>query len=425
MASISSEGQTGRRTIQFILGKKRHSIRLGKVSKKQAESVKRFIEDLVACKKTGDAPKGTTAEWLAGMPDIIRNRIERAGLIGPQKAHHKWTLGKWLSTYIKSRKDVKGRTRVFYHQVEANLLKFFGFDRRLETINAGDADDFRIYLQTQEKLAVNTVSRRCRMAKQFFQAIVKKRLITENPFAELKCGDRPNEKRFYYVSHEEAQAALDACPNAEWRLIFALCRYGGLRCPSEVLRLTWADIDWEKMRFTVHASKTEHHAGGGIRQIPIFPELLPYLQECFDQAKPGTEYCITRYRDNSVNLRTELTRIIKRAGLTPWPKLFQNLRSTRETELTQQFPIHVVCKWIGNSQPVATKYYLQVTEEHFEKAVHFPVQYPAVSNSKSPQTPLDDYTKPSICEPMQKEAAPRNCLEPLGIRRGGLEPPTR
>jgi hypothetical protein len=45
------------------------------------------------------------------------------------------------------------------------------------------------------------------------------------------------------------------------------------------------------------------------------------------------------------------------------------MRSTRETELAEQFPIHVVCKWIGNSQPVAAKHYLQLTDEHFERAL--------------------------------------------------------
>ena len=43
-----------------------------------------------------------------------------------------------------------------------------------------------------------------------------------------------------------------------------------------------------------------------------------------------------------------------------WPKLFQNLHSTRETELADNFPVHVVCQWIGNSQPIAAKHYLQV-----------------------------------------------------------------
>ena len=69
-----------------------------------------------------------------------------------------------------------------------------------------------------------------------------------------------------------------------------------------------------------------------------------------------------------MNLRTQLLRIIAKAGLTPWPKLFQNLRSTRETELAENNPLHVVVAWLGNSQLIAAKHYLQVTDEHFTQA---------------------------------------------------------
>ncbi len=30
--------------------------------------------------------------------------------------------------------------------------------------------------------------------------------------------------------------------------------------------------------------------------------------------------------------------------------------------------MHVVCHWIGNTQAIATKHYLQVTDDHFAKA---------------------------------------------------------
>ena len=60
---------------------------------------------------------------------------------------------------------------------------------------------------------------------------------------------------------------------------------------------------------------------------------------------------------------------IRRAGLEPWPKVFRNLRSTRETELAESFPMHVVCKWMGNSQRVAAAHCLQMTDEHFDRAV--------------------------------------------------------
>jgi len=56
------------------------------------------------------------------------------------------------------------------------------------------------------------------------------------------------------------------------------------------------------------------------------------------------------------------------AGLEQWLKLWQNLRSTRKTELCASFPIHVVCEWIGNSEAVAKQHYLQVTEDHMARA---------------------------------------------------------
>ncbi len=45
------------------------------------------------------------------------------------------------------------------------------------------------------------------------------------------------------------------------------------------------------------------------------------------------------------------------------------MRSTRETELADKFPMHVVNKWMGNIESVAIEHYLQVTVDHFRRAV--------------------------------------------------------
>ena len=63
---------------------------------------------------------------------------------------------------------------------------------------------------------------------------------------------------------------------------------------------------------------------------------------------------------------------ITRVGFTPWPKLFQNLRANRQTELSDEFPEHVVIHSLGNSQPVATKRYLRKTDDHLTKAATSP-----------------------------------------------------
>ena len=55
----------------------------------------------------------------------------------------------------------------------------------------------------------------------------------------------------------------------------ALVRYGGLRCPSEVLHLRWEWVDLAEGRFTVFSPKTERFNGKRFRSVPIFPELAP------------------------------------------------------------------------------------------------------------------------------------------------------
>lgn len=377
MASISKDA-TGNRSIQFVgKDRKRRTIRLGKCSQRQAEAVKVHVERLVHAVVTGHPPDNDTARWLVSIDAKLADRLAAVGLIDKRDAS---TLAAFIDSYIAMRTDVKPRTRDLYEQTRRSLLQFFDADRELSAITPGDADAWQLFLK-ESGLAQNTIRRRCGRAKQFLKAAVRQKLIQENPFADLKSLVVGNPKRFYFVTPEDAEQVIQACPDAEWRLIFALSRYGGLRCPSEHLSLRWSDVNWEHGRILVTSPKTEHFPGGESRLVPMFPELRPYLEQAFEQAEPGTEFAISRYRDNGQNLRTQLHRIIRRAGLKPWPKVFQNLRSTRETELAEQFPLHVVCQWIGNSQPVASKHYLQVTSDHFEraasapeKAVHIPVQ---------------------------------------------------
>jgi len=68
------------------------------------------------------------------------------------------------------------------------------------------------------------------------------------------------------------------------------------------------------------------------------------------------------------NLRTEMTRLPRRAGVSGWPRLFHSMRASRQTELQREFPLHVVCSCLGNSPRIAQQSYLLVTEDDFAKA---------------------------------------------------------
>ena len=45
------------------------------------------------------------------------------------------------------------------------------------------------------------------------------------------------------------------------------------------------------------------------------------------------------------------------------------MRSSRETELTERFPVHVVTAWLGNTPEIARRHYLQTTDEHYLQAL--------------------------------------------------------
>ncbi len=220
----------------------------------------------------------------------------------------------------------------------------------MRTITPGDADDFKQSL-VNWKLVPTTIHKCLQTARSFFLALRRRKLIDENPFDGVKAAAAGIKDRQRFVTRDEIDLVLAVCPDHHWKAIVALARYGGLRCPSEVLSLRWQDIDRDANRIIVTSPKTEHHAGKASRTIPLFPELLPVLNKAFDLAPEGAVYAVDeKFRKAangptgwmSANLRTTFQKIVTRAGLTPSPRLFQNLRASRETELIKKYPVQVV-----------------------------------------------------------------------------------
>jgi len=414
MASIGKD-PNGRKRILFVdQDGSRKTIRLGKASMKQALAFKVKLEAVVSSRFNGSMDD-ETARWIAGLPEDAHGKLAAVGLVEPRKS---MILGLFLEDYISGRTDVKPATLVNLGHTQRNMIKFFGPDKPLRDITEGDATDWCIYLKEQG-LSEATIRKRCGNAKLFFRAAMKHKMVSSNPFLDLKSCVKGNKDRQFFVTREMAQQVFDVCPDVQWRTLFGLGRYGGLRCPSETLLLRWQDIDWAKGQMLVHSPKTEHHPNGRTRMVPLFPELRSILMEAFEAAEEGAEFVITKYRDTSANLRTHFNRIITRAGLKPWPKPWQNLRSTRETELLDSWPDHVVCAWIGNSKAVAMEHYNQVTDEHFKKAAQNPAQYVAEQGGIDQEGDFKE-TPETVVFPGDTS---KHCsLQELNMGRAGFEP---
>ncbi len=337
MASVVDD-PNGRRRILFVApDQKRKTIRLGKIDRKSAESICRHVEALLGAKIGGQPIPRDTAAWLAGIGAKLRDRLAAVGLVEGHTAVP--TLEKWCKDYIAERTDLAPRSVARLEFAARLLVEHFGATRRMDAVNAGDAEGYSRWLATTR--GGNTVRRQVGWAKQFFGAAVKHELLTRNPFVGLAANTRPDRTRDHFVTRDEAAKIIDACPDAEWRLIVALCRFAGLRCPTEVLTLRWGDVLWDQERMNVPNVKTGKTTGETFRTIPLFPEVRQHLEEVFALAPEGAEYIVTRYRDANANLRTQLARIARKAGVAMWDKPFVNMRASCATELAQSYPAYV------------------------------------------------------------------------------------
>ncbi len=363
----------GHRWIQFVdPNGKRQTVRLGKLPKKASATVCTRIEELLASKITGALDRDL-AGWLAGIDASLQNKLAAVGLCDARESA---ALQTFIKKYVEGRTDVKSATKEVWRQGELGLVEFFGNDKPMRDVTSGDADSYKFHL-ISKKLAPMTVRKRLQFATMIFRAALRRRLIVESPFADVSIkASMPNREQF--ITADDTTKLLEACPNNHWRSIVALSRYGGLRCPSEVLSLRWQDIDWGAGRIVVTSPKTEHHVGKANRVIPLFPELRQVLAESFELADDGAVYFVDEKMRASAqsdkgwrncNLRTTFTKIVGRAGLVVWPRLCHNLRSSRQTELAESFPSHVVCEWMGNSEDVARKHYYQTTDDHYRRAI--------------------------------------------------------
>lgn len=211
-----------------------------------------------------------------------------------------------------------------------------------------------------------SISTRIQDVRTVVNWAITKGYVNNNVFSKVKKGSTINKKREHFISREDYQKLLNACPGQTWRTLITLCRIGGLRNPSETSILKWEDINWENGRVTVHSPKTEHHKNKGSRIIPLFRELREELEKQRIEL-PDPEFVINNKFFKSNN-RNQLKKIIENAKLEVWPRIFHNFRGSRSNELFSEFPAHVASEWLGQSLKVAQEHYLHAIDDYFDVA---------------------------------------------------------
>lgn len=403
----------------YTADKKQRSIWLGESSKRNAHNVKRHVEELVRAQKANSRPEADSEAWAEATRGNLRESLVKFNLAKPEQIRPtddaSMYLGPFIDHYIELRSDLKGLTVTGFKQSKAWAVAYFGERRQLVSITRGDFEQWLRWMQAEptaleianktkiKKLSKASAGKYAKRLRQVFEFAVRSRLMDENPGEGTKLGLEVNPSRQRFITRAMAADVLAKCPSIEWKLIFSLARFAGLRCPTEVLGLTWGDVDWDKGRLRIDSVKT------GLRWCPLFPELRELLEQALEESpqKRTDAHVILSHRGNETNLRTQLLRIIKAAGLEPWPKLFNNLRASCRTELEERFPSHVIDSWLGHSTAVAKKHYLQITDDHWDRAAEMPAgKQVATTNGATAgatiSAPLESATVGSESEKAQK-----------------------
>ena len=378
MASLTTRKSGGRFITITSPGGGKTIIPLNRMPLRTAQAVRSRVNELHAAKLAGHAVDDDTSRWLAKIDDSLHAKLAKAGLVPPRKTERVVTLGWWLRAYMDERRDdLKPRSAAKLEQTIMWLIGreaapgrpavagHFKPDMPLASITKADAAAWRSSLR---RAGLSNASMRTHAgnSKQLLRAAVGRELIKANPFADLPSGSTASDYE-RHVTPDEIERVISELPTAEWRLLFGLARYAGLRVPSESHTLTWADVDWDRGRLTVRSPKTERHAGCGARVVPIQPRLMELLLARFEQCEAG-ERPVT---GAGVGRTMKLYRAAcARAGIEPWAKLWQTLRSSCEQGLLAEgLPQYAVSRWLGHSVVVSDKHYTSgVPDELFERA---------------------------------------------------------
>ena len=372
MGSISKDKNGTKRLVFNDHNGKRHFVRLGAVNAKQAELVKSRVEAIVSARIMGVALDAETSRWLADIGDDLHTKLAKTGII---EARGKTTLGGWCDRFL-DRGKIKSSTKRTVQQTTDALIKYFSRDVDPKSISEEMVEGF-VESMRKRKLSPSTIDKRIKTARQIFNAMIRAKMISENPFQETKVTPTIDQDRNVYVERERIERIIDSIPDPEWKLIVGLSRYCGLRAPSEILTLTWDCILWDKKRIIVKSPKTEHHAGKDSRIIPMFSGILPLLEAVYEQAEPGgSPFVIARRRGKfdklkdgrNTNLGALFKKYILRAGEETWPKPFHAMRASFETDLLNDGTVkpHTIARWLGHSIQIALKHYARIKDCEFE-----------------------------------------------------------
>lgn len=397
MATINTEKKHGKDycRLWFKVCGKREAIALGyAVNRKQLRSYEKIAElvtEIEIYKKTNQRLPLEVQQQindLAGRYPEMLEKMRHKGFVFTTR--ERVTLKELADRWFEINLQVsKARTARNYHQAFMAFVNWVGIDCQIADITEGDVVEFIAHCKRQEHSST-TIGNYLKRTKAAFKYAVQKKWIDENPIQydssryKMKKSKLCEDEQRRLVTKDSLDCLLAQDMHFEWKVLLHVVRYSGCRI-AEALILRWSDINFNpndpiitfRSKDTSAAKSREEMPE---RVTPLWPELLPVLRQAHEARESKDEFVlneilhlrekpefeITNEKGEQVrcgryetNAYRGLRRILKRSGLTIWPKLWHGIRDFRinEVENLEGVTVKAMDAWFGNSAMVRDKHY--------------------------------------------------------------------
>jgi integrase len=189
--------------------------------------------------------------------------------------------------------------------------------------------------------------------------------LPNNPCREIKARTEPS-GRIRWLTDDEKKVLLEACQASEWPLLYLLVTMAittGAR-QGELLRLTWADLDFTARRAYVYKTKN-----GEPRVLPLTESIIEQLQ-ALPRPLDGTTLLFPskRAKGKPFEFRKHWDDAVAAAKLNDFR--FHDLRHTCASYLAQKgASLLQIAEVLGHKQLEVTKRYSHLCVDHKQSLI--------------------------------------------------------
>jgi integrase len=265
--------------------------------------------------------------------------------------------------YIDGRK-IAGQRSYRSRQTLLKYLKSYFGQCKLRSITHGSIEKYRAERLTTvtvrgSQRSITSVNRELQLMRRMFNIAQREGWIIKSPFAQsgslISIADERKRERI--ITREEEVRLLAACSGkrAHIRPVVICALDTGMRC-GEILKLKWADLDFESRIITVRAFNTKTMRE---RQVAMTTRLTEELQDLYNKSRKEVEDLVFGITDNFKKAFNTARNIARLPDVR-----FHDLRHTHATRLVAaHISLSEVGRVLGHTQANTTFRYVNANVE--------------------------------------------------------------